>query len=79
MRSKDKQALMTTLIDSLSIMFPSENFVKTNVNTDLGFIIGKFLIFNFQSTFFFMEYLSWNLLLCKQLFLMINNICSTKC
>ncbi|XP_025194835.1 FAST kinase domain-containing protein 4 isoform X1 [Melanaphis sacchari] len=38
-RSKDKQVLMKTLIDSLSIMFPSENFVKTNFKTDLGFII----------------------------------------
>ncbi|XP_001950421.2 FAST kinase domain-containing protein 4 [Acyrthosiphon pisum] len=38
-RSKDKQALMTTMIDTLSIMFPSDNFVKTDVKTDLGFII----------------------------------------
>jgi len=54
-RSKDKQALMTTMIDTLSIMFPTENFVKTDVKTDLGFIIGKF-------EFFVKGYLSWNLL-----------------
>jgi len=45
---------MTTMIDTLSIMFPSENFVKTDVKTDLGFIIGKF-------EFFVMEHLSFNL------------------
>jgi len=46
---------MTTMIDTLSIMFPTENFVKTDVKTDLGFIIGKF-------EFFVKGYLSWNLL-----------------
>jgi len=43
---------MTTMIDTLSIMFPSENFVKTDVKTDLGFIIGKF------------EFLSFNIFFC---------------
>jgi len=50
-RSKDKQVLMTTLIDTLSIMFPSENFVKTDVKTDLGFIIGKFEFLSFNIYF----------------------------
>lgn len=48
---------MTTMMDILLIMFPSENFVKTDVKTDLGFVIGKFKL----SQLFFMEYLSWYL------------------
>jgi len=41
MKSKEKRALMKTMMDALSTMFPSANFVKTDVNTNLGFIIGK--------------------------------------
>lgn len=44
-KSKDKQVLMTTMIDVLSMMFPSEHFVKTDVSTNLGFKIGKVIFF----------------------------------
>ncbi|XP_050421430.1 FAST kinase domain-containing protein 4 [Adelges cooleyi] len=39
MRSKDKQALMVSMMDALSTMLPSINYVKTDVNTNFGFII----------------------------------------
>jgi len=39
MKSKEKRTLMKTMMDALSTMFPSANFVKTDINTDLGFII----------------------------------------
>ncbi|XP_025422415.1 uncharacterized protein LOC112692084 isoform X2 [Sipha flava] len=38
-KSKEKQVLMTTMMAVLSMMFPSENFVKMDVNTNLGFNI----------------------------------------
>lgn len=47
MRSKDKHILMKTFMNILLVMFPSKNFVKTDINTNLGFIIGKFKFFYF--------------------------------
>jgi hypothetical protein len=44
-KSKEKQVLMTTMMAVLSMMFPSENFVKMDVNTNLGFNIGKIVYF----------------------------------
>lgn len=41
-RSKDKQILMTTMMDALSTILPSTNFLKTDVSTNVGFVIGKF-------------------------------------
>lgn len=41
-RSKDKQVLLKTFMDALLTMFPAANFVKQDVKTHLGFIIGKF-------------------------------------
>lgn len=47
MRSKDKQVLMKTFMEIVLAMFPSKNFVKTDINTNLGFLIGKFEFFYF--------------------------------
>lgn len=44
-KSKEKQVLMTTMMVVLSMMFPSENFLKTDVDTNLGFKIGKVVHF----------------------------------
>lgn len=35
---------MKKFMDALITMFPSSNFVKTDVNTNLGFVIGKFVL-----------------------------------
>ncbi|VVC24876.1 RAP domain,FAST kinase leucine-rich,FAST kinase-like protein, subdomain 2 [Cinara cedri] len=39
LRSKDKQILMNTMVDALTTMLPSDNFLKTDVSTNLGFVI----------------------------------------
>jgi len=44
-KSKDKQVLMTTMMDALLTMFPSANFVRTDINTNFGFVIGEFTIY----------------------------------
>lgn len=44
-KSKDKQILMNTMMDVLLMMFPSTNFVRTDVDTNLGFKIGKIIYF----------------------------------
>lgn len=46
-KSKDKQVLMATLMDAITTMFPSINFIKTDVNTNFGFAIGNNLFIYF--------------------------------
>lgn len=41
-KSKEKQALMKIMMETLSAMYPSQNYIKTDVNRNLGFLIGKF-------------------------------------
>jgi len=38
-KSKDKHVLMTSMMDALLTMFPSANFVRTDINTNLGFFV----------------------------------------
>lgn len=40
-RTKEKQELVKSLLDSLKNLVQSENYLGTNINTGMGFFIGK--------------------------------------
>lgn len=40
--SKNKQILVTGLLDALKSLFPSETYVRTCVDTKMGFVIGAY-------------------------------------
>lgn len=39
--SKNKQILVSGLLDALKSLFASETYVRTHVDTKMGFVIGK--------------------------------------
>lgn len=71
--NKNKQILVSGLLDALKSLFPSEKFVRTNVDSKMGFVIGNYhcecilffksvLIFNFKML---NVYLMLNLIRCQ--------------
>lgn len=40
-RTKEKQVMVSAVLDSLSSLLPSETYLRSNINTGLGFCIGK--------------------------------------
>lgn len=49
--SKNKQILVTGLLDALKSLIPSETYVRTGVDTKMGFVIGEFGLKNIESKF----------------------------
>lgn len=47
--SKNKQILVTGLLDALKSLIPSETYVRTGVDTKMGFVIGEFGLKNIES------------------------------
>lgn len=42
--SKNKQILVSGMLDALKSLFSAESYVRTNFDTKMGFVIGKALI-----------------------------------
>jgi hypothetical protein len=42
-RSRDKQLLVASILDSFSNLFPSATYLRSNINTGMGFLLGDFL------------------------------------
>ena len=40
-RSKEKQQLIASVLDTLTNLFPSSNYFKSSVDTGMGFVIGN--------------------------------------
>lgn len=41
-RSKEKQIYVDALAETLTKLLPSSSYFKTNCNTNMGFLLGKF-------------------------------------
>lgn len=41
-RSKEKQIYIDALTETLTKLLPSSSYFKTNCNTNMGFLLGKF-------------------------------------
>lgn len=42
-RSREKQLLVASILDSFSNLLPSATYLRTNINTGMGFLLGDFL------------------------------------
>ena len=42
-RSREKQLLVASILDSFSNLLPSATYLRSNVNTGMGFLLGNFL------------------------------------
>lgn len=43
-RTKEKQLLVSAVLDSLGSLLPSQTYLRSNINSKMGFFIGKFLL-----------------------------------
>jgi hypothetical protein len=43
-RSREKQLLVASILDSFSNLLPSATYLRTNINTGMGFLLGDFLL-----------------------------------
>jgi hypothetical protein len=40
-RSRDKQLLVASVLDSFSNLLPSATYLRTNIDTGMGFLLGR--------------------------------------
>lgn len=44
-RTKEKQTVVASVLDAMSNLLPSSQYIKTNIDTGMGFLIGKYFGF----------------------------------
>ena len=43
-RSREKQLLVASILDSFSNLLPSATYLRSNINTGMGFLLGDFYL-----------------------------------
>lgn len=82
-RSKEKEILVNSVLETLTNLFPSSSYLKTNIDTEMGFILGRYKSFTIKvyCKYFYTGSVYWDILVrcCpNMLHKMLTTILETK-